>query len=152
MVWKWWQVATKKRPDYDDKLRASLVATLQAAGYPDKKGALTEVAKHAGVPARTLSRWYNGEQNPPPDQLVTEKRHELKDLLDTEIRALFAEMPKARPDASYRDMGTVAGILMDKQLLLDGKATERLDHTGEVTHAIKTIEVVRPTPPNDQPL
>jgi hypothetical protein len=90
------------------------------------------------VPPRTLSRWFNGEQNPPPDQLVIEKRAELKDLLDAEIRALFAEMPKARPDATYRDMGTVAGILMDKHLLLDGKATERKELTGKDGGAIET--------------
>jgi AraC-like DNA-binding protein len=116
-------MATKTR--YDDKFRANAVILLEAAGYPDKKGALSEVAKHVGVQPRVLSRWFNGEQNPPPDQTVNEKRIELKELLSKEIDAIFAAMPGARADASYRDLGTVAGILIDKKQLIEGKATER---------------------------
>lgn len=117
-----------KRKSYDDKFRASAVVMLEAAGYPHKKGALTDVASHVKVPARTLSRWFNGEQNPPPDQTVTEKRGELIDLVNNELDAIFRAMPVVRAEASYRDLGTVAGILADKKQLLEGKATERIEH------------------------
>lgn len=103
---------------------------LEAAGYPDKKGALVEVAKHLGVPHPTLSRWYNAQRNPPPDELVQEKRRELKDLLADELDAIFRAMPSARENASYRDLGTVAGILFDKKQLLEGKPTEIVDDAG----------------------
>lgn len=119
-----------KRKSYDDKFRASAVVMLEAAGYPDKKGALVEVAKHLGVPHPTLSRWYNAQRNPPPDELVQEKRRELKDLLADELDAIFRAMPNARENASYRDLGTVAGILFDKKQLLEGKPTEIVDDAG----------------------
>lgn len=116
-----------KRKSYDDKFRASAVVMLEAAGYPDKKGALTQVAAHIGVPHPTLSRWYNAQRNPPPNEVVQEKRRELKDLLNDELAAIFTAMPGARKDASYRDLGTVAGILFDKRQLIEGKPTSIVD-------------------------
>lgn len=117
-----------KRKQYDDKFRASAVVMLEAAGYPDKPGALTQTAKHLGVPAMTLSRWFKAKNNPPPNELVTEKRLELIDLVKNELDAIFRAMPAVRGEASYRDLGTVAGILADKKQLLEGKATERIEH------------------------
>src|SRR5690606_16049037 len=101
---------------------------LEAAGYPDKKGALVEVSKHIGVPHPTLSRWYNAQRNPQPNEVVQEKRLELIDLVKNELDASFRAMPAVRGEASYRDLGTVAGILADKKQLLEGKATERIEH------------------------
>ncbi len=113
-----------KRKSYDDKFRASAVVMLDAAGYPTRRGALEYVAKHLHVPARTLSRWFNGEQNPPPDQIVSKKASDLKTLINEELDSIFAAMATVRPEASYRDLGTVAGILFDKKQLLEGKPTE----------------------------
>lgn len=121
------QVTRRQRRRYDDKFRAGAVVTLQAAGYPGKDGALTQVAGHLGIPRETLRRWAIEKNNPAPPELVTEKKAELKDLLDAEIRAALGEMPEARIEASYRDLGTVLGILIDKKQLLDGKPTDRLD-------------------------
>ncbi len=120
-----------KRKPYDDKFRATAVIMLEAAGYPEKKGALQKTADNLGIQARTLSRWFNGEQNPPPDQTVSEKRDELADLLDKEIRAALQEMDDARTEASYRDLGTVLGILVDKKQLITGKPTSRSESTGK---------------------
>jgi len=103
---------------------------LEAAGYPDKKGALIAVAKSLGVPHSTLSRWANSVCNPPPSEIVQEKKQELKDLLENELRGILGDMPSARLDASYRDLGTVAGILFDKLQLVSGKPTEIIDDSG----------------------
>lgn len=111
---------------------------LEAAGYPDKKGALMEVSAHLKVPHPTLSRWFRQKNNPPPNELVHEKRAELKDMLAIEIEAIFGAMPSVRPDATYRDLGTVAGILIDKKQLLEGKATERKELTGKDGGAIES--------------
>lgn len=116
-----------KRKSYDDKFRASAVVMLEAAGYPTRRGSLEYVAKHLNVPARTLSRWFNGEQNPPPDQIVSKKASDLKTLIGDELDAIFAAMATVRPEASYRDLGTVAGILFDKKQLLEGKPTNIVD-------------------------
>lgn len=127
-----------KRKSYDDKFRASAVVMLEGAGYPDKEGSLTYVAKHLGVPHPTLSRWYNAQRNPPPNELVQEKRLELIDMVNAELDAIFKTMPSVRGDASYKDLGTVAGILADKKQLLEGKATERKEITGKDGGAIQS--------------
>ena len=55
-----------QRGHYDDKFRASAVVMLKAAGYPDNKYKLQEIADHLRVPSRTLRRWFNGENGAPP--------------------------------------------------------------------------------------
>jgi hypothetical protein len=122
-------MAKLKRPSYDDKFRASAVVMLQANGYPTQRGALEYTAKHLHVPARTLSRWFNGEQNPPPDQEVSKKASDIKSMINSELDAIFAAMATVRPEATYRDLGTVAGILFDKKQLIEGKPTEIVDGT-----------------------
>lgn len=113
-----------KQPRYDDKYRAGAVVMLEAAGWPGAKGALTRTANHLGIQPRTLQRWALRENNPPPAHLVSEKRAELTDLLRKEIDAALGAMDEVRPDASYRDLGTVVGILTDKLQLLTGEPTE----------------------------
>lgn len=100
---------------------------LEAAGYPDQPGALTRVAKAQGIPPRTLSRWFNKEQNPPPDRMVIEKRGDLIDAIRDEIYAALGEMSAAREQANYRDLGIVAATFVDKLQLLEGKPTERTE-------------------------
>ncbi len=114
----------KKRPSYTDDFRANAVVLLQAEGYPDKKGALTIIANRLEVPARTLSRWFNKEQNAPPDQLVNEKKGDLVESIHNELYNILFAMTHARPDANYRDLGTVFGIMADKLQLLQGKPTQ----------------------------
>lgn len=113
-----------KRPKYDDKFRANAVVLLEAAGYPNKIGALGTTAKRLGVHERTLSRWARQENNPPPSELVTEKRGQLVDLLRDEIGHALHAMNDARPDASYRDLATAIGIMTDKLQLLTGEPTD----------------------------
>lgn len=117
----------RTRRRYDDKFRASAVVMLEAEGYPDKKGALEKVSKHLGVAKSTLHGWARAEQNPPPSELRTEKRGDLAALIEDEIHNVLSAMPGAIPDASYRDLATGLGILVDKKQLLDGKATEIID-------------------------
>ena len=114
----------RKRPTYDDKFRASAVVMLKSQGYPEMKGSLTFVAKHLHVPLRTLSRWFNGENNPPPDIDVNEKTFDMRAALQAELEAIIGAMPTARIDASYSQLGTVLGIVFDKMRLLDGLPTE----------------------------
>ena len=119
-----------KRRHYDDKFRASAVVMLEAAGYPDKKGALAQVAAHCGVPEPTLHRWAREKNNPPPSDVVNEKRGELTDLLRDLAYKLVAAMPDKIGEAGLQQQGTTLGIVIDKLQLLEGKATERVDHTG----------------------
>ena len=135
-----------KRKRYDDKFRASAVVMLEAAGYPGKKGALVEVAKHLGISHQLLSNWARAAQNPPPQELLQEKRADLKELLDNELRAALGAMASVRPDAAYRELGTVAGILFDKLQLLEGKPTDRteiVDNTDRANRLNALLDTAR---------
>jgi hypothetical protein len=114
-----------KRKRYTDEFRADGVLTLEAAGYPGKKGALTKVANRLGMPYQTLSRWFWEQRNPPPPEMVQEKRGDLVTAMIGEIWGIIDEMPAARKDADLRALGTVLGILTDKVQLLTGEPTER---------------------------
>lgn len=129
-----------KRRRYTDDFRANAVLMLEAAGYPNTEGALTSVARHLKVPHQTLSRWGRGTNNPPPPLLVQEKKASLVELLETELEAIFKEMGKARQDATYQQLGTVAGIFFDKRQLLTGGPTENVD-----MRSVKVVEIVRPS-------
>ena len=118
----------RPRKRYDDKFRASAVVMLEAAGYPDKKGALSLVGRNLSVPISTLRGWYNATRNPAPAELRNEKEIDFTIALRKEVGAALGEMDNARQDASYKDLATTIGILIDKLQLLEGKATERIEH------------------------
>jgi transposase-like protein len=115
------------RRTYDDKFRASAVVMLEAAGYPDTKGALTKVANHLKVPARTLSRWFNKENNPPPDDVVKVKKGQMIEQLENLAYKLIAAIHKEIDEngAPVRESSTALGIVIDKRQLLMGGATSR---------------------------
>ena len=115
------------RKRYDDKFRANAIVMLQAAGWPNQDGALTRVAKNINVPLTTLSRWAKNESNPAPAELVTEKKNDLRDLLRREIGLALNEADHARSDASYRDLMTAVGIMVDKLQLLNDEPTENVN-------------------------
>ena len=122
-----------RRKRYTDKFRAAAVVMLEAEGYPARDGALSRVADHLGIPLSTLRGWFTAEHNPPPTEVRNEKKQELRDLLENELREAVAAMAGARLDASYRDLGTVAAIFTDKVQLLDGKPTERVEENVTVS-------------------
>ena len=122
----------KKR--FSDDFRASAIVALQAAGYPSKKGALISVAESFGVSYQNLSRWFNEVQNPPPQEIVHEKKDGLADLIRSEIYGILKEMDVKRPEASYRDLATSLGIATDKLQLLTGAPTENSKTTVIIEH------------------
>ncbi len=123
----------KQRRRYDDEFRASAVLMLEAAGYPKREGALSQVAGHLNVPLSTLRGWFIGTRNPPPAKLRNEKRFDLREAIRDELAGIFPAMADRRQDATYRELATAAGILIDKDQLLDGKPTWR----GEVIDLLR---------------
>jgi transposase-like protein len=110
---------------YSDEFRSSAVLMLEAAGYPEKQGALMMVANHLSMPHATLSRWARNIQNPPPPDMVHEKRIDLVAEL-TELLGLTLKAAKGAVDeASYKELATAIGIYVDKLQLLSGGPTER---------------------------
>lgn len=116
-----------KRKSYDDKFRASTVIMLEAEGYPATKGALAKVSRAVGVPARTISRWFNRENNPPPDNVVNEKKGDILAEIERLRFLLLGQMFETYEEAAFRELATAFGILTDKHQLLSGNATERTE-------------------------
>jgi len=116
-----------KRKRYTDDFRASAVLMLEAAGYPDRDGSLTAVSNRLNVPMSTLRRWFLGTSNPPPANIGNEKRFDMRQAIQDELAEIFKEMGNARQEATYRDLGWVAGVLFDKRQILDGQPTWRVE-------------------------
>lgn len=133
-------VTKRKRPVYDDQFRASAVLMLKSQGYPEMEGALTAVAKHLKVPAMTLSRWFKGTNNPPPNNIVIDKTRDLRAMFLGEIYEIFNELPQKRPDASYGSLVTASAIYFDKIRLIDGLPTEILQVTSQLLEAFKVLD------------
>lgn len=122
-------------PRYTDEFRASAVLMAEAAGYPDKPGALSRVARHLSIPRQTLQRWARGTQNPPPHELVTVKKKGLVELLDAVAFGAVSEVQRRIENnevdlVSIPQLMTAAGIAIDKHQLLTGNATERTENTN----------------------
>lgn len=121
-----------KRRSYDDEFRASAVLMLEAAGYPGTPGALQRVADQLSRPgekmhARTLSRWFHAEQNPPPDKMVSDKKRDFVEQL-LAIRGLAAEKIEERIDEyEPRELTGLLKISSELAELLQGKPTRRIE-------------------------
>lgn len=120
------------RKRYDDQFRASAVLLLEGQGYPNKPGALKSVAGHLAVSQRTLQRWWKGDSNPPPDNVVATTKKALEEELDNMVRLLIGVVVQNAEEASVRDAVVGIGVGIDKLQLLSGKPTERTEHMGEV--------------------
>ena len=137
-------MAKRTRNQYSDEFRATAVLMLESQGYPDRDGSLSAVAKHLGLPLSTLRGWFIKTRNPEPAQVRNIKKAEIVDLIREEIRSALDAFENTREFASYRDIGTVFGILVDKLQLLEGKPTARVEHEDwrdEAIEYIKTGEI-----------
>ena len=123
----------RQRRRYDDKFRASAVVMLEATGYPEIEGGLSQTAKHLGVPLSTLKGWFKLEHNPPPAQLRNEKKQDLVIELENVAYLLVKAMPGKIDEASLQQIATSMAIAIDKMQLLKGQPTWR----GEVIELIK---------------
>jgi hypothetical protein len=130
-----------KKPHYDDEFRASAIVMLQAAGYPKSLGALSSVARKLKVPDRTLSRWFNGENNPPPGKLVNIKKGDMANALEEVAWMLLDSMAdsEAIADAPLQQRATAYGIAVDKMRLLRGLPTEIVALIPDVVNALNSM-------------
>jgi transposase-like protein len=131
----------RKRRNYTDEFRASCVLMLEAAGYPDRKGALAHVSKEVNVPSMTLRRWFTGQQNPPPNQLVSKNRIPLADKLESVAHQYIdhASNPDVVDEMDGKGAMTAAAIAIDKMRLLRGLPTEIVQIMPEVLEAIDIL-------------
>jgi transposase-like protein len=124
----------RKRRSYDDKFRASAVIMLEAQGYPETKGALQAVSNHIGVSISTLHGWFKAKVSPAISELRNETAIDFKQALKNELTAIVGLLPDKRGEATYKELVTSLGILLDKLRLLEDKPTEISEqrHSGNI--------------------
>ena len=125
---------------YTDEERAEAVAALIVAGYPDKVGSLTTVSNEFGIPHRTLSRWFRKQSNPPPGEIVAQKKEALSDRLESLIDQILLKLPAKLDEAPASTLLTGLGIAIDKYQLVRGEATSRDEVRGITIHTIVAEE------------
>ncbi len=118
---------------YDDEFRASAVIMLQVEGYPNRKGALQRVATQTGVSHTVLRDWFHRNHNPPPSEVLQQRKKELNEMLKDLAYRLIDAIPGKLKDASAATVATTLGIVVDKMLLLEKQPTERIQHDITIT-------------------
>lgn len=137
---------------YSDKEKVAAVIQLEASGYEEnQRRALRIVSARNGISKTTLRSWYNATHRPDKKpahsgvdpEIYTEEKESLRDLFDTELRAVLKDMPERREDADYRTLVTAAGVLADKLLRLEGKPAWKVEIIQLVRDGKTTIDDVR---------
>lgn len=124
---------TAKRTRYTDEFRANAVAAAISAGYPSVKGALSRVAGQFGVSHQVLRDWILANHNPAPQELLLEKKKELRDLFLDEIYLAADILPNKRGNASYSQLVIAIATMFDKIRLIDGMPTVIMSAMPELT-------------------
>ena len=106
------------RRKYSDQDKAAALAVLDANG-----GNVLLTATQLRIPRKTLEAW-SKQRGVHPDvaELRHEKRGDLAEKIEQELAAIFTALPQRRQDATYAQLVTAAGILIDKKRALEGAA------------------------------
>lgn len=100
--------------------RSMMVVSLIASGYPYRRNALQTAQNATKVQHRHLKKWFLDTDFYCEDNLIEKYIMDLKTLIETELEYVFEDFHKKRDAATYRELGTVGGILMDKYMNLSG--------------------------------
>ena len=133
---------------YTDIERAEAVVELEAAGYPNKKGALQKTSNKLGIPVTTLKDWFTGRNNPPPAEIRCKKTLDMRTSYEDAMLDVFGAMKTTIADASYRDLVTASGIIFDKLQILKDQPTAIVRIAGMVRSGQVKPEEVRSRWPN----
>lgn len=92
------------------------------------------------VPSRsTLQRWEEKERTPQTarDEAVSKNGHQKKEELAEQLRSLAWGLTQSmgeeqkRKEASFKDLATALGVVIDKLQLLEGEATSISERRGD---------------------
>lgn len=109
---------------YSDDNKAGILATIIVYGFPNRRGSCQYAKAVTGVrDIRTLYRWYYNVDL----GLIENKIMELEKLIEKELSLIFGEMNEKRPNATYKDLSTAAGILSDKLITIQGGVNSRTE-------------------------
>jgi hypothetical protein len=103
------------------------VVMLEAAGYPNRLGAVAEVADHLKMPHNTLRDWAKNKHGAPGAKVRNEKKGELVGLLKAAAIALVTHLVDIAGTGDVRETATALGIVVDKLQILSGEPTENIN-------------------------
>lgn len=129
---------------YTEDFKASVVAMIRGAGWPDNEYAIMEVHGHlkGKVHRRTLLRWVKNGYGAPPVHVVHYKKKELADLLED---AAYQFVGHATSEDVVEEMSgqqamTSAAIAIDKMRLLRNLPTEIIGYLPVVSDALRAMQ------------
>lgn len=109
-----------ERRSYSEEEKALALLALEANG-----GNVLRTSEELGIPNPTLDQWSKGRGvNSEVAALKNEKREGLAVRLESACDRILEHMMSQLPTATFRDSGTVYGILYDKARLTRGEPTE----------------------------
>ncbi len=115
---------TKKgHRQYTDAQKADAVLLVEAAGYPNRPGAILSVAQRIKIPESTLRTWVQRTHGAPPAELCDKKKEDLTELLKKAAHALVGHLIEIADMGDVRETATAVGIVIDKLQLLTGEPT-----------------------------
>lgn len=118
----------RRKKGYTQDERAKMLAFLFSAGYPFRRGAIRYTQEHTGVHNKHLKKWFlNVPKYVGFDNLKREIM-ELEKLLEIEVEAVFKELNKKRENATYKELGIIGGIMIDKLVALQGGVNVRTEN------------------------
>ncbi len=140
----------RKWTQYSDEDKASALLMLEAAGWPNRVGSMSQVARRLSVPESTLRAWAKNEHGAPPAKVRERKKGELVQTLTDVAFALVEHLASIADTGDVRETATALGIVVDKlQALADEQPTqnvnqriliEYVDDTDIVTQAAAVAE------------
>jgi hypothetical protein len=128
-------VAKRKWTSYSDEDKASAVLMLEAAGYPVRIGAMSQVVRELGVPESTLRSWAKQEHGAPPAKVRDRKRGELVQTLNEVAFKLLDHLGNIADTGDVKETATAFGIVVDKLQILNGEPTQTINQRILVEYA-----------------
>ncbi len=115
-----------KRRRYSDNDKATALAALDA-----NEGNLYRTAKQLGISISTLQSWTNVSEDKAEElaPIRNRKRKELHEVLRDLAYQIADVIPDKLNDANLQHTSVSLGIVLEKMQLLEGKATERVEHS-----------------------
>ena len=111
---------------------------LEAAGYPKRPGAMSQVVRELGVPESTLRSWAKEEHGAPPAKVRDRKRGELAQTLNEVAFKLLEHLGNIADTGDVKETATAFGIVVDKLQLLNGEPTQTTNQHILVEYADDT--------------
>jgi len=112
----------KRKPNYrsyGDQEKAEALACLESNG-----GNLQRTSRQLGIPRKTLEQWRNGlHLHKGVAEISREKVGSLANAAEILAWRIVESLPEKIAEASLKNAATAFGIMIDKMLLLQGRAT-----------------------------